>query len=187
MTRRRAAVLAVVAALALGIFSASADDYPARPVRIIVPFPPGGSTDIVARTLASALAPAAGQPFVIENRAGAGGVIGADAAQHAAPDGYTLLFAPTTLIIATETERAAGRTPPVTMDRFAPVAQVVSDPLIVVARGNAPWRTIRDLLADPQARTGRFTYGSGGEGSSSHIAMRALTTRIAGRRRRSPI
>ena len=176
VSRGRAAVVAAVVSLALVLSAASADVYPSRPVRIVVPFGPGGGTDVVARLLAQTMSATLGQPFIIENRLGGGGAIGAETVRNATPDGYTLLFTSTALILNAEFERAEGRTPTATVDRFVPIAQAASDPLVVVVRSEKPWRTIQDLVADVRTRGGRLTYGSPGEGTASHVAMRALAT-----------
>jgi tripartite-type tricarboxylate transporter receptor subunit TctC len=161
-TRRRA-VLALLAAGAAG--RARAQAFPGRPVRIVVPFPPGGSTDLLARRLGEKLARALGQPVVIENRPGAGGTSGADAVAKATPDGHTLLMG-----VTGSNAIAASLYPKLPYDvlkDFAPVSQVVTAPLVLAVTPAAGLRTVRDYVAAARARP--MTYGSAGNGTSMHL------------------
>ncbi|HEY8610710.1 MAG TPA: tripartite tricarboxylate transporter substrate binding protein [Roseomonas sp.] len=147
--------------------------WPDRPVRIVVPFTPGGSSDIIARALGAELQEALGQPFVIENRGGAGGTIGTELVAHAAPDGYTLLMGHIgTLAVNPSLYRnlsydTVGSFAPISLAAIVPNVMVVN-PRKVEARG------IADLVALAKRRPGALTYGSGGNGSAAHIAMAAF-------------
>jgi tripartite-type tricarboxylate transporter receptor subunit TctC len=158
-TRRHVLALAAVPALA------TAQSYPSRPVRIVVPFPPGGSTDLLARRLGEKLAVALGQPVVVENRPGAGGTTGADLVAKAPPDGHTLLLG-----VTGSNAIAASLFPKLpydTLKDFTPVSQVVSAPLVLAVQGGSPLRTVRDFVN--AARANAITYGTPGNGTSMHL------------------
>jgi tripartite-type tricarboxylate transporter receptor subunit TctC len=144
--------------------------YPARPVRVLVPFPPGGAPDLVARTLSQRLQDRLGQPFVIENRTGAGGNIAAEAVAKAAPDGYTLLSTsdgPLVINPAVYKEMPFN-----TLRDFAPVSYVASIGLVLMACPTLPVSSLQDVLA--LSKTRRLTYASSGYGSSQHVAAEVL-------------
>ena len=146
--------------------------YPSRPVRVIVPFSPGGASDTAARIVGQKLAERWGQQFVVENRPGAGGTIGTELAVKAAPDGYTLLM-------ASSTELAINPHiyPKLTYDTlrdFAPVALVASTPLILVVHPSLPARSAKELVALARARPGQINYASSGNGSTVHLAGELL-------------
>ena len=163
---RRHLVKAALAALALGNAPlAWAQAYPSRPLRIVVPFPPGGSTDLLARRIAEALAKSLGQPVVVENRPGAGGTTGADAVAKAAPDGYTMLMG----VTGSNAISAAlySRLPYNPVTDFSPVTQVVSAPLVLVVGAASGIRNVRDYVSSARARP--MTYASPGNGTSMHL------------------
>ena len=146
--------------------------WPDRPVRIVVPFTPGGSTDIIARALGAELQSALGQPFVVENRGGAGGTVGCEVVAHAAPDGYTLLMGHIgTLAVNPSLYRLSYDT----VASFAPIvlAAVVPNVMVVNPR-KVPAAGIAELIALARRRPGALAYGSGGNGSAAHIAMAAF-------------
>jgi len=157
----------VWAVLALAATVASAQSYPTRPVKLVIPYAPGGTPDFVGRTIAGKLSEYLGQPIVIENRPGAGEIIGTEAVAKAAPDGYTLL-----LITPSFTSNPAlyPKLPYDSIKDFAPVAQVLSYPHVLVASGGLPASSVQDVIALAKANPGRITYGSGGSGSSNHLA-----------------
>ncbi len=145
--------------------SAWAQAFPSKPVRIVVPFPPGGSTDLLARRLGEKLTVSLGQPVVVENKPGAGGTTGADFVAKAAPDGHTLLLG-----VTGSNAIAASlfpRLPYDTLKDFAPVSQVVSAPLVLSVNAASPIKTVRDYLAAARARP--MTYGTPGNGTSMHL------------------
>jgi tripartite-type tricarboxylate transporter receptor subunit TctC len=147
--------------------STMAQPFPSRPVKVIVPFPPGGGADVVMRVLAPALGEALGQPLVIDNRAGAGGNIGTDVAAHAPPDGYTLLVA--TAAQAVNNTLSKDVTWDLTRD-FAPVSLIVRNQIVLAANPKVPVKTVKDLVELARARPGRVTYASYGTGSTAHMS-----------------
>ncbi|WP_431281388.1 Bug family tripartite tricarboxylate transporter substrate binding protein [Humitalea sp. 24SJ18S-53] len=151
--------------------------WPSRPMRLIVPFPPGGLADQLARPLAARLTQVLGQPMVVENRPGAGGNLGADVVAKAAPDGYSWLLGSIGPLAANQF--LFPGMPFDTRSAFAPVSLLVNTPKVIVVNRDRPWRTLADLLAAARARPGAVQAGSAGNGSSLHIAL-ALLNRAAG-------
>jgi len=164
---RAAVFLRLSLALLLLAGTAAHAQWPGRPVRFIVPFPAGGSTDIVARVLAEKLAQGLGQPFVIDNRGGAGGTTGSDAAAKAAPDGHTLLIG------TSSTHAIAGslyaKLPYDAVRDFAPVAMIGTATIMLVAHPSVPARTVRELVALAKAQPTLLTFASSGNGGVSHL------------------
>ncbi len=142
--------------------------YPAKAVRIVVPSSPGGGTDILARVLAQKLAEGLGQQFVVENRPGAGQVIGIEAVARSAPDGYTLLMAASAIVI---NEVMYAKPPYDTLRDFAPVTLVASLPNILVVHPALPAKSVRELIALAKTRPGQLNYSSAGAGTSPHLSM----------------
>ena len=168
---RRIAVV-VLAACAL---SAQAQPYPSKPIRIVVPFPAGGTTDIAARLVAQRMGEAMGQPFVVENRGGAGGTIGADAVAKAAPDGYTLLMHNVTFPLASTSLGLQNRLPYNVDTDFAGVSIVVNVPLVITANPAIPAKDLRELATLLQKNpTLKYSYGSTGPGSFMHVIGEAF-------------
>jgi len=146
---------------------ASAESYPSRPVHIIVGFPPGGATDINARLIGQWLSERLGQPFIIENRPGAGSNIGTELVVHAVPDGYTVLLAgPPTAINATLYEKLNFNF----IRDIAPIASIVREPLIMVVNPSVPAKTVPEFIAYAKANPGKINMASAGNGSVVHIA-----------------
>jgi len=161
---------ALVAALGLGAaICAYAQEYPSRPVRVIVTFPPGGTVDITARIVQPKLSEYLGQTVVIENRGGAGGAVGTEAAARSTPDGYTLLY---TLSSHTINPFLYKLNYDVERD-FAPVSLVVSVPQLIAAHPSAP-KTLKELVAAAKERPGFYAYASPGSGTPGHIAAELL-------------
>jgi len=170
MGRMRFFGLAIVALLALGAASglASADDYPSRPITLIVPFPPGGSTTVMARNVADKMSTALGQQIVVENRGGAGGTIGTRFVAKAAPDGYTILLSYTaTMAIAPTMNANAGYDP---HKDFVPIGMIGFAPNVLVVHPSLPVRSIADLIANAKAAPAPLQYGSPGVGTVNHLA-----------------
>lgn len=168
ITRRR--TLAALVAGALGLSRAPAQaGFPARPLRIIVPFTPGGSSDVLARAIGAELGKSLGQPVVIENVPGAGGSLGAERAAKAPADGYTLLMGH----IGTLAVNPAlyPRLPYDPVRSFAPVAWVARVPNLLVVHPSVPAQDLKELVAYAKANPGRLNYGSGGNGSAAHTTM----------------
>jgi len=161
--RRASLALVLLAALP----AALAQSYPSRPVRLIVPFPPGGSTDILARALGQKLAEGLGQAVVIDNRPGAGGSIGADAAAKAAPDGHTLMMGHLgTLAVNPSIYKNLPYDP---VKSFAPVSLMAMVPSVLVVNPQVPAANAAELIAYAKANPGKLAYGSAGAGSTSHL------------------
>ncbi len=161
------ATLAFVCAMMCALTDAYADDYPARPVRLIVSYPAGGVADVTARVIGRGLSEILGQQFVVENRPGASGTIGAGYVAKAAPDGYTLLLTPGDFMIMPSLAPQMAFDP----DKdLLPVAMVTSTPLLVAANIDAPFSSVKDLVAAAKARPGRINYATPGTGSIDHVA-----------------
>ena len=168
ISRRAFLIAASVAAAA----SAHAETYPSRPVRIIVPYPPGASNDIIARLVAERLADKLGQPFVVENRGGAGGNIGAEAVATAEADGYTLMItAPPPLTTNLALYRNLPYDP---VKAFAPVALLATVPIVLVVNPSLPVKNVGELVALAKAKPGTLNFGSAGIGSTNHLAGELL-------------
>lgn len=150
---------------------AGAQAYPAKPVRVIVPSAPGGSVDTLARLVAQKMTASTGQQFVVENRAGSGGVVGTELAARAAPDGYTLLMAYGSHVI---NPTLYPKLPYDTVKDFAPITQVAVQPLMVNVHPALPVKSVKDLVALAKARPGELNYGSAGSGSGGHLATEIL-------------
>ncbi|MEF7617416.1 tripartite tricarboxylate transporter substrate binding protein [Aquincola sp. MAHUQ-54] len=164
--RRRvaAAVLGGLMALTCGL--ARAADYPDKTIRMVVPFPPGGATDNVSRLIAKSMSENLGQTIYIENRGGAGAMIGAEAVAKADPDGYTVLSSTAGVHIVNPAIYAKLPYDPV--KSFVPVGQIISAPLVMVVRADSPFKTAQDLIAYAKKHPGKLTYGSAGNGTSLH-------------------
>ena len=166
--QRRDFLLAAGLAACAGSPAWAQAGYPNKPVRLIVPVPPGGPTDIMGRTAAKAMGDKLGQQFVVENKAGAGGNIGTDAVAKAAPDGYTIgLTAISSLAIAPHLYRNV----PFNVDKdFAPISLVGTTPCMLVVHPSAPFTDLKGLVADAKAQPGKLQYATSGIGTSNHLA-----------------
>jgi tripartite-type tricarboxylate transporter receptor subunit TctC len=153
-------------------FSANAQ-YPDRPIRLIVGFPPGGAADILGRIAAQRLSENLGQQVVVDNRGGAGGLIATETAARANPDGYTLLFTSIPHVINPHLYRKVAYD---AVRDFVPIVQFVAVPLMMASNPSFPPKSVKDLIAEARSRPGRINYGSGGSGSSSHLAMELFKT-----------
>lgn len=166
---RLLATLVLAGAGALPMLPAAhADAFPDKPVTLVVPFPPGGPTDAMARTLAAEMKDRLGQPMIVENRAGAGGNIGSEYVARATPDGQTLLFGTSgPLAINASLYRKVSYDP---VKSFAPVIQVGHLPNILVVNPSVPAKNVKELIAYAKANPGKLSYASSGNGASSHLA-----------------
>ena len=154
---------------------AQAPAYPIKPIRLVVPFTPGGSTDILARTMGQKLTEAWGQPVVIDNVPGAGGSIGADKVAKAPADGYTLLMGHIgTLAI---TPSIYPQLPYHPIKSFEPIAWVARVPNVLVVHPSLPIKSVKELVAYAKAHPGQINFGSGGNGSAAHVAMESFKLR----------
>jgi tripartite-type tricarboxylate transporter receptor subunit TctC len=147
---------------------ANAQAWPSKPVRFIVPFPPGGATDISARLIGQQLSEIWGQTVIIENRGGAGGGVGAAEAARAAPDGYTLFFPSGSVMTANQHIYAKMNYDPV--KDFVPITNAVSGPQVLVVPAKSPYKSVKDLIDAAKAQPGKLTFGHAGIGSQTHLA-----------------
>jgi len=173
---RKCSVLRLMPAIVLAALSAmmsggafAADAWPSRPVKIIVPSPPGDGSDITARVVADKLQAAFGQPFIVENKPGAGGVVAAEQVAHAAPDGYTLIMGNAgshgiNAAVYTNLNYDAVKS-------FAPISLIALSPNVLVVNPNAPIHSVKDLIDLARAKPGALDFASGGQGSSAHMSM----------------
>ena len=168
MCSRALVLLAITAGVVTGGYAAAAETYPVKPVRVIAAFPPGGFVDLTARVLAGPLATALGQQVVVDNRGGAGGIVGTELAARAAPDGYTL----TVGSAGTHgVNQSLYRKLPYNVLRdFQPVARLADAPSILAVHPSLPARSVKDLIAMARARPGEIMYASAGAGTSTHLA-----------------
>ena len=175
MRTRRIIQLRAAGAMLLAVVatSAFAQAYPAKPAKVVVPYPPGGPTDIVARVVSQKLSEQMGQQFVVENRPGAGGNIGAEAVAKSPADGYTLLVATTAHAINPSLFKGLGYN--LTKD-FAPVSQLTSGPLVIVANPSVPAKSVQELIALAKAKPGTLNYASSGNGQSTHLSAELFAT-----------
>ena len=176
MKRRHllALVLAASAAVAPAPDAIAQSTYPDKPITMIVPFPPGGVADTVARPVAEALARELKQPVVVENRAGAGGALGIGVASRAPADGYTVLLSLSSISILPEADRILDRKPAYQLSQFRPIARFTADPTVLVVRADAPWKNFADFIADVKRNPGKYNYGSSGNYGTMHVPMEML-------------
>jgi tripartite-type tricarboxylate transporter receptor subunit TctC len=164
-----------VAAWVLGAGTVTvAEPYPTHPIQVIVPFPPGGVADLVARPFAAALEKELKQPVVIVNKTGAGGAVGMQAAAVAKPDGYNLMVALSSISVMPEVDVLFGRPSTYKLKDFAPIALLSADPTVLVVKNDAPWKTVADFVADAKKRPNEIKYASSGVYGTMHVAMEML-------------
>ena len=159
------------------LFAASgwAQQYPNRPIRIIVPFAPGGATDLPARLIAPKLSESLGQPVIVENKPGAGGVIGIDMVAKSAPDGYTLLMATNGELVMNPS--IYPKLPYNPFKDLVPISVAVESPLVMLVSPSSPFKSVSDVLAAAKANPGSVTYATAGAGSTSHVLTEMLALR----------
>ena len=180
MTRSTAFAIAAVAAVALaftatGPAAHAQTTWPAKAITMIVPFPPGGLADLVARPVAEAMSRELGQPVVIENKAGAGGGIGMAQAAKAKPDGYTILMALSSLTVIPEADAVLARPPMFALADLRPIARFTADPTVLAVRADSPWKTAQQFVDDAKKRPGAINYGSSGSYGTMHVPMEILS------------
>jgi tripartite-type tricarboxylate transporter receptor subunit TctC len=158
-----------------GLFALAVHAQPSwpdgKPITMIVPFPPGGVADTVARPVAEALARELRTTVVVENKAGAGGATGIGLASRAPADGLTLLMALSSISILPEADKLLERKPAYTLNQFKPIARFTADPTVLVVRAEAPWKTLAEFVADLKTQPGRYNYGSSGNYGTMHVPM----------------
>jgi tripartite-type tricarboxylate transporter receptor subunit TctC len=160
----------LIALVLCSLFVAAAgaqDAYPSRPVRFILPFPPGGGTDILGRLIAERLSANLGQPVVTENRGGAGGNVGAEAAAHSAPDGYTIVLVAPSLAISPSLYSKLNYDP---VKDLTPVSLVATVPNVMITNTSVEAQTLKEFIALARSKPGKMNFGSGGSGTSNHLA-----------------
>ena len=166
----------LLAVLALCASVAFAQGYPSRPITLIVPFPPGGVADNVARPVAQALSKQLGQTVIIENKQGAGGGIGMAVVAKAKPDGYTLLLALSSISVIPEADKVLGRAPMFQLDQLLPIARFTADPVVLAVRAESPWKTYAEFIAFAKANPKKLNYGSSGNYGTMHVPMEMLAS-----------
>ena len=151
--------------------SAFAQDYPSKPITMVVPFPPGGVAEIVGRPLASIMEKSLKQPIVLINRPGAGGAVGMGSVAKGPADGYTILMGLSSISIFPVSDRINGKEPPYELKDFAPIALVTADPTVLVVRADGPYKTVKDFVDAAKAKPGKINYSSSGVYGTLHVAM----------------
>jgi tripartite-type tricarboxylate transporter receptor subunit TctC len=172
ISRRCALAMTMALACAAAGPSLAADAYPSKPIRMIVPFPPGGGTDAIARDVANELSTTLKWNFVVENRPGSGGNIGVDAAAKSAPDGYTIALGQTSNLAINPT--LYGHLPYDPLKDLTPVALVASAPLVFVVKADSPYKNLADLVAAAKAKPGSLNFASPGNGTVTHLTGELL-------------
>src|SRR3981081_2808647 len=150
------------------------DTYPTRPITMVIAFPPGGVTDVTARPTALAMEKVLKQRVIIENKPGAAGATGNAYVANARPDGYTVLMALSSISVIPEAERLQGNKPPYELAQFAPIALISADPVVLVVRDEAPWKNVREFVADARSRPSKITYSSSGIYGALHMPFTLL-------------
>jgi tripartite-type tricarboxylate transporter receptor subunit TctC len=172
--QRRTVLLASFLVSAASLCAAQGT-WPTKPITMIVPFPPGGLADLVARPVAEAMSRELGQPVVIENKAGAGGGIGMSQAAKARPDGYTVLMALSSLTVIPEADVVLARPAMFALNDLRPIARFTADPTVLAVRADSPWKTVQQFVDDAKKRPGAINYGSSGSYGTMHVPMEILS------------
>jgi tripartite-type tricarboxylate transporter receptor subunit TctC len=150
------------------------ENWPNRPITMVIPFPPGGVADTVGRPVADALSRSLGQPVIVENRAGAGGGIGMAAVAKSKPDGYTILMALSSISIIPEADKILGKQPSYQLDQLKPIARFTADPTVLVVRSDSPWQNYQQFIAAMRKSPGKYNFGSSGNYGTMHVPMEML-------------
>lgn len=169
--KSRAHLLAAIATSCMLAAPAAYAVFPEKPVRLVVPFSPGGGTDIVARSLGAEMSKDLGQPVIVENKPGAGTIIGTDAVAKSAPDGYTMVVS---TVAHSVNPSLMAKMPYSTEKDFAPIILIARSPNILVVRADSPYKSVKDILAAAKASPGKLTYASNGIGTSAHLSGELL-------------
>jgi len=179
MNRHTFTALMGVMLIGLPMLAGAQAAWPTRAITMIVPFPPGGLADIVARPVAEAMSRELGQAVIIENKPGAGGGIGMAQAAKAKPDGYTVLMALSSLTVIPEADVLLGRAPMFSLSELRPIARYTADPTVLAVRADSPWKTLQAFVEDAKKRPGAINYGSSGNYGTMHVPMEILS-QVAG-------
>ena len=177
MNARRTALKVIGAAISGGLASLPAfaqEDYPSRPITLLVPFPPGGVADTVARPVADAMGRYLKQSVIVENKGGAGGGIGMGQVAKSKADGYTLLMALSSIVVLPEADKILNRTPLFQLDQLKPIARFTADPTVLVVNADSPWKTYAQFIAHVKSNPARVSFGSSGNYGTMHVPMEQL-------------
>lgn len=173
------AILAAAALYSQNVFSqsvASDDSWPSRPISMIIPFPPGGVATVVGRPISEGMSKNLEKPIIMENKPGAGGGIGNAYVAKAKPDGYNVLFAMSSVSTIPETDRIAGKSASYATNQLRPIGRITSDPVVIVVRSDAPWKTMKEFIADAKKNPGKFNFSSSGNYGTMQLPMEMLKT-----------
>lgn len=154
--------------------AAAQETWPTRPITMVVPFPPGGVADTVARPVAESMSRFLGQTVVVENRGGAGGGVGMGHVAKSAADGYTIMMALSSISILPEADKLLGRQPMYQLAQFTPIARFTADPTVLVVRADSPWKTAQEFIAAQKKGDREVAYGSSGNYGTMHVPMEML-------------
>jgi tripartite-type tricarboxylate transporter receptor subunit TctC len=152
----------------------AADAWPSKVITMVVPFPPGGVADTVARPVANAMERHLKNSVIIENKGGAGGAIGMGQVARATPDGYTILMALSSIAIIPEADKVTGRKPLYQLAQLKPIARFTADPTVLVVRADSPWKTLPEFIAAVRSKPGAYSFGSSGNYGTMHVPMEML-------------
>ena len=177
--KNRLATLIACLLLTAASYAMAQGAWPTRSITMVVPFPPGGLADLVARPVAEAMSRELGQSVVIENKAGAGGGIGMSYVAKAKPDGHTVVLALSSLTILPEADIVLGRAPMFALADLRPIARYTADPTVLAVRTDAPWKTLKDFVKDAKKRPSAINFGSSGNYGTMHVPMEILS-QVAG-------
>ncbi|MEK7947427.1 tripartite tricarboxylate transporter substrate binding protein [Pigmentiphaga sp. YJ18] len=172
--KRTLLVWAACCAVLGGAPAAAQDSWPTRPITMVVPFPPGGVADTVARPVAESMSRFLGQAVVVENRGGAGGGVGMGHVAKSAADGYTIMMALSSISILPEADKLLGREPMYQLSQFTPIARFTADPTVLVVRSESPWKTAQEFIAAQKKGDRGVAYGSSGNYGTMHVPMEML-------------
>jgi tripartite-type tricarboxylate transporter receptor subunit TctC len=167
-------LVVVVLALLGAVPAAAQEAFPARPVTIVNPYPPGGQADLSGRPFAAALQKVLKQPVVLTNKSGAAGAVGMQSVAVAKPDGYTLLITVPSLHTLPEVDKLFGRAPTFTREQFAPIARLNADPLVVAVNAERPWKSMKEVLDEAKKRPGEIVFASAGLYGATHVPMEMI-------------
>jgi tripartite-type tricarboxylate transporter receptor subunit TctC len=174
MQKRELIRIALCAALAYTGLSAAAQNYPTKPITMVVPFPPGGVADTVGRPVAEAMSRHLKQSIVVENKGGAGGGIGMAQVAKSKGDGYTVLMSLSSLVVLPEADKILKRAPMYQVNQLKPIARFTADPTVLVVRADSPWKNYAEFMAYAKTNPGRISFGSSGNYGTMHVPMEQL-------------
>lgn len=169
-----AGLLGPLLAATIPVQAQSGDNWPAKTITMIVPFPPGGVADTVARPVAQAMSRELKQAIIVENKGGAGGAIGMSQVAKAPPDGYTVLMSLASMTTIPEADKILGRASLYQMSQLKPIARFTADPTVLVVRADSPWKNLKEFVADVKTKPGKYSYSSSGNYGTMHVPMEML-------------